>query len=103
MYCILDGDADKLSDYKEITCWGGNFYEICRPAIGVIEFGMTDTQKNGKAYEYDMDAKIKWSGNCGDPEGNIRCFRELYDMGSRLTRFTAVSEIITSLNLPTPT
>lgn len=80
-YCILDGNADLIENVIENECWGGNFYEICRPAQIVLDFGQQDACNRNTPYQWDESAPIIWSKNYGDPRRNVACFRELYLRG----------------------
>ena len=80
MYCILEGNADELEIFQSATVWGGNFYEFCRPANAVIEFGMKD-RNSGNTIPMEEPSVTKWSGTHGDPKSNISCFYKLYLIG----------------------
>lgn len=82
-YCILDGNADLIESIVENECWGGNYYEICRPALVALDFGRQDACNQKTPYQWDESesAPIIWTQQSGDPRGNVACFRDLYLIG----------------------
>lgn len=81
LYCILDGEVDLLEEVKETWCWGGNYHEVCRPAVRIIEFGQKDARAKGTPYKWDAAKPILRTAAGGMPAENIECFRKLYTLG----------------------